>query len=107
MRKKEYYHATATKNLKSILKEGLKTGCDGLVYLSENERDALKFVGLRGANNITIIKVSLSEKEVFETFDHSFSFFKCKSFGCLKNIPVEDFKSITNYTIKISNGEEN
>jgi len=88
---KKFYHATSFDNLGSILSKGLVPGCDGIIYLAETREDALKFVVLRYANEeILTIEVELDEKEVEETFDHSYSFFKCKSFGYPKVIPIDE-----------------
>lgn len=80
---KRFYHATIMENLGSIVEEGIKPGCDGLVYLCENAVDAAKFVYVRtlGTHDIVAIEIALDESEVEETFDHSFEFFKCRAFG--------------------------
>lgn len=104
MKKKSYYHATSIKNLESIIEHGIKPGYDGIVYLAETKEDALKFTCLRITGDILIFEVKLPEDKVFETFDHSYNFFKCKSFGYAKTIP---FKAIINITKYSMNREDN
>lgn len=91
MNTKIYYHATRASNLPSILEEGfIHTGCDGIVYLTESVEDALKFVALRVMDeDIYILGIKgLDESKVEETFDHSYAFFQCRSYGYPEDIPV-------------------
>ena len=74
--KKTYYHATDMKNLISVSEKGLLRGCDGIVYLTEKPEESLRFIFLRGYNNALVLEVELDEKDVVETFDHSYNFFK-------------------------------
>jgi len=76
------YHGTAERNLISILEEGIKPGPEGCVFLAETQFDALKFLALRCFDeDIIVFEVEVSEEKVEETFDHSYSFFKCKAYG--------------------------
>lgn len=80
METKKYYHATSFRNLYSILDEGIKPGCDGMVYLCDNPDGAAKFVAIRGMLDILVLEVNLVEEEVEESFDHSQAFFKERAF---------------------------
>ena len=98
---KVMYHATDYDNLYSILENGLKVNSiDGLVYLAETPEDALKFVCLRGYKKIVSFKVKIYKKDedkLIETFDHSYNFFKCRSFGYMGNIPPEHIEPYMQY----------
>lgn len=94
---KKYYHATPSKNLLSIMSEGIKTGCDGVVYLAETREDALKFICIRCFEDIVIFEVKLSEDKVDETFDHSQQFFKCKAYGYAGNISRKAIQNVWEY----------
>lgn len=99
---KKYYHATPSKNLLSIIREGIKAGCDGVVYLAKTKEDALKFVCIRcfaNSENIVVLEVELPEDKVFETFDHNQQFFKCKAYGYTGNIPEKAIQNIWEYRI--------
>lgn len=90
----KYYHATSEYAFNKIIKEGIKPGIDGVVYLADSKENALKFISFRLINEpIYVLEVELNENEVEETFDHSYKFFKCKAYGYAKNIP---FNKITN-----------
>jgi RNA:NAD 2'-phosphotransferase (TPT1/KptA family) len=85
-----YYHATNHKNLKSILAEGIKPSADGLVYLTDNMDNALKFMVLRPYEKIVVIEIKteeLDEAKIKESFDHSQTFFKCRAWGYQGIIP--------------------
>ena len=87
---KYYYHATSMNNLISILNNGIKPSTDGLVYICENETDAVKFVAIRGFKEILTCKIKMlkaDEEKIQETFDHSEAFFKCRAFGYNGEIP--------------------
>lgn len=83
------YHATNFENLSSILSKGILRGCDGLVYLCDNKEDAAKFVAIRGIENIAVLGVRIDEKDVEESFDHSYRFFKCRAYTTNKDIPSD------------------
>ena len=88
---KSYYHATPFENLNSILKKGILTGCDGVVYLTENPDEAARFVAIRGHKKILVIEVELEEEMVEESFDHSMIFFRCRAFTYPQDILVNEF----------------
>lgn len=95
----KYYHATSEKAFNSIMKEGvIKTGIDGIIYLTISREDALKFIGFRLIGQpIYMLEVELNDNDVFETFDHSYKFFKCKSYGVDKNIDVSNITNVWKY----------
>lgn len=105
-RNKKYYHATSIKNFEPIIENGIKCGCDGLVYLTESEVDALKFISIRCDDDIVIFEVNLPKDEVIETFDHSYVFFKCKAFGYPHDIPSSNITDEILYMNK-KNRKEN
>lgn len=79
--KDTYYHATPYENLASIVVDGIKSGMEGIVYLTKERDDALKFLVIRGCHDILTVEVLIDSEKVEETFDHSLQFFKCKAFG--------------------------
>lgn len=92
---KKYYHATDFDNLGSILDKGvLPNSIEGIVYLTEEPTDAIKFLFIRGIKTILVVEVELNESEVTEQFDHNQIFFKCKAFGYGNIISTDQ---ITNY----------
>lgn len=95
---KKMYHATKFSNLWSILDNGLKPGVDGLVYLAETREEAFRFICIRVFNEpILVLEVEVNEAELQETFDHSFSFFKCRAFGYPKVIPCDVITQMWKY----------
>lgn len=88
-----YYHATPYENSFSIIANGIKANYEGIVYLTKEMDDAIKFVAVRGCRDILIIEVSVDDEKVEETFDHSYSFFKCKAFGYNGDINVREIKN--------------
>lgn len=76
-----YYHATPYENLSSIIVDGIKASYEGIVYLTKERDDALKFVAVRGYKDILTVEVLIDSEKVEETFDHNLMFFKCKAFG--------------------------
>ena len=60
--------------------------------------DAAKFLLVRGIKNLAIFEVNIrkNSKSLAESFDHSFTFFKCRAFIYTKDIPLEN---ITNYAV--------
>lgn len=95
--KKKFYHATDFKNLHSILEEGIKPGFEGIVYLAETKEDARKFVALRFYEKVVVIEVELEESDVEETFDHNYSFFKCRAFGYPGTIHLRQMTNFWKY----------
>lgn len=84
--KKTYYHATDEKNMLSILREGIHTGSDGLVYLCTDPNEAVRFTYLHGILDNFVFGVDLEESEVEESFDHSEAFFKCRAYCISRDI---------------------
>ena len=93
----KFYHATQVTNVPSILQLGLKSKFEG-IYLCEKPEDAAKFLLVRGIKNLAIFEVNIrkNSKSLAESFDHSFTFFKCRAFIYTKDIPLEN---ITNYAV--------
>lgn len=89
-RYKIYYHASQYENLGSILVNGIKASdIDGVVYMTEKEEDAVKFLAIRGYKRIITFKIKMKQPEnVIETFDHNPVFFKCRCFGYCGDIPA-------------------
>ena len=86
---KSYYHATIPENITKIWKEGLSPSADGLVYLAESIEDAVKFKCMI-SNQLYVLTIRLTKKDEYnleETFDHSATFFNCRSFGYRGEIP--------------------
>lgn len=72
--KDTYYHATPYENLASIVVDGIKSGMEGIVYLTKERDDALKFLAIRGCHDILTVEVLIDSEKVEETFDHSLQF---------------------------------
>lgn len=72
--KDTYYHATPYENLASIVVDGIKSGMEGVVYLTKERDDALKFLAIRGCQDILTVEVLIDSEKVEETFDHSLQF---------------------------------
>lgn len=97
---KTYYHATPFENLESIMRDQeIRKGCDGVVYLTEKPKDAVKFLAIRGCTKILVLGVDLEEDMVEESFDHSEAFFKCKAYMYSKNIPQNCFVSAQTFEL--------
>lgn len=98
---KTYYHATSVNNQNSILANGLKVGIDGIVYMTEDEKDAFKFAAAHGVPLIVIFKIGIPntyKNRIIETFDHNYDFFKCRAWGYTEDIPAEWIKVESYYT---------
>ena len=95
----KYYHATDFKNLVSILDEGLNTGCDGVIYLTKDPKEAIRFVVLRGVKKALVCEVEVDENNVIETFDHSELFYKCRAYGHKGKITVDQITDYIEYLI--------
>ena len=72
--KDTYYHATPYENLVSIVVDGIKSGMEGVVYLTKERDDAFKFLAIRGCHDILTVEVLIDSEKVEETFDHSLQF---------------------------------
>ena len=97
---KKFYHATPFENLVSILDEGIHRGADGVVYLADNPKAAVKFVCLRCWDPILVVEVELDEAEVEESFDHSYEFFKERAWTYPKDIPRQELKDFQRYEVR-------
>lgn len=78
------YHATNEEGFLGIISSGcINPGIDKIVYLADSPNNAVKFMSVRVpmSEPIYVFQVELPDSKVFETFDHSYSFFKCKSYG--------------------------
>ena len=93
----KFYHATPFENLASIAKNGILTGCDGIVYLTTQPGYATRFLAVRLITNILVVEVELDPEEVEEQFDHDEKFFGCKTYGYSKDIPVEKITNFLQY----------
>ena len=87
---KKMYHATSFENLGSILEKGLLPSAEGIVYLTETQEEAPRFVAIRGMSNILIVECKVDESKIEEQFDHNENFFKCKAYGHIGNIEPEN-----------------
>ena len=99
---KTYYHATPFENLESILDQGIRKSRDGVVYLTEKPEEATRFVVIRGYVDILVCEVKIDEDMVEETFDHSEVFFKCRAYGCSKDITPNEITNYFKYTRKVN-----
>lgn len=100
---KTFYHATSKANLGSIMNDGIKKGkIEKVVYLSDSSQNAAKFLAIRGMKEIIVFPIDaskLDKKELEESFDHSYDFFKCRAYLYYGDIPEEaiDFDKIMQY----------
>lgn len=94
-KKRVLYHATPLGNLLSILDKGIEPrNVEGVVYCCEKPEDCLKFAKVRGVTDALVCKIAIWDSGVFETFDHSYEFFKCQCFGVGRTIKLSE---ITDY----------
>lgn len=83
-----FYHATKKENVFSIIKNGLKAGVSGYVYLSDTVDGALEFMTIRGeGGEYAVIPVYLDRNEVEEGIDHNKKYIKANSFVYDGDIP--------------------
>lgn len=100
---KTFYHATSKANLGTIIQDGIKKGkVEKVVYLADSSQNAAKFLAVRGMKEIIVFPIDaskLDKKELEESFDHSYDFFKCRAYLYYGDIPVEaiDFDKIMQY----------
>jgi hypothetical protein len=87
-----FYHATSYINLGKIINQGLKVDkIEGVIYLTDDPKDALKFLYIRGIKDLIVIKLKaskLDKTKLYESFDHDYSFFKCRAYVYEKDIPM-------------------
>ena len=95
----KFYHATDYSNLGSILVNGLKPGCDGVIYLCKRPEDCLKFAYVHGVKNVLMVELDLPSKDVVETFDHSYEFFKCRAYGYPHTVEKIDPDKLSKYQL--------
>ena len=87
----KFYHGTDESHLSQILASGvIKPGIDGVIYLTKSADDVMKFMMFRPIHTICVLELDLPEEDVIETFDHSFAFFKCRSYGYEKEIDLSE-----------------
>lgn len=96
---KTYYHATPFENLNSIMNQGIRKGCDGVVYLTEKPEEAVRFVAIRGCRKILVLGVDLEDDMVSESFDHSQAFFQCRAFAYPEDILFDYLVSASTYDL--------
>jgi hypothetical protein len=98
------YHATDKKNEGSIIKSGLLPPNGFVIYFSESEEEAVKFVSLRAFTDMQVIvirvnKNKLDKKYLAESFDHSPYYFKAKVFTYEKPLKIPMIDKCAEYTI--------
>lgn len=96
---KTYYHYTLKNNVMGIIKNGLKPGYDGLIYLCESIDDCNKFIKANkellqlasGSSvlEIAYIPVELDPADVEESHDHNENLIRCKAYTYDKVISAE------------------
>lgn len=94
---KTYYHATPYENLESIMDQGLRKGCDGVVYLTEKPEEAARFVAIRGCRKILVVGVEIDDGLIEESFDHNQAFFGCRAFMFEGDIPADEITEFIKY----------
>lgn len=93
------YHASHQNNEDSILETGIKTGCDGCVYLAEKPEEAARFLAVRGIKFIAVFEVLVDKDKIEESFDHSKTFFKCNAYTIAENILPQNILKVFYYTV--------
>lgn len=98
-----YYHATSEDNAIQIINDGeIKTGIDGIVYMADSLENALKFVLFRSWDKVIIFEFDIPDESlVHKTFDHSYKFFQCKSYGYPENIDLSYVKNAWQQDMKV------
>ena len=85
---KKMYHATPWSNFMGIVEEGIKPGCDHVVYLAETKEEALRFIAIRAMGKpILVVEVEVDQSRLEESFDHSYGFFKARAWVYPETIP--------------------
>lgn len=93
------YHATNYENLGSILENGILPSPEGIVYLTEKQDEAPRFLVLRGIKKILVVECEVEETNIEEQFDHNEKFFKCKAYGHYGKIEPESCLNFFKYEI--------
>lgn len=65
---KTLYHATPKDNTFSIMREGIKAGCDGVVYFCETPHDCLTYMGMYADVNQCYVYATIPVKFTDEEF---------------------------------------
>lgn len=115
---KTYYHYTLKNNVLGIIKDGLKPGDDGLIYLCKSIDDCNKFIKANrfllqlasGSSvlEIAYIPVELDPADVEESHDHNEELIRCKAYTYDKVIPAKKIPildKIPLYTISFTKAE--
>lgn len=96
----KFYHATDYSRLDSIMEKGLlNSNIEGIVYLTKDPKDAIKFPAVHLVTDILVVEVELDENDVQETFDHNERFFRCKAYGYPGNISTDDIVGYSRYQL--------
>ena len=99
--RKRYYHAATPEIMRKIVADGaIKRGWDGYVYICEKPEDAVKFVAIRGHDEVAVIEVILPANKVKDSFDHSVQFFQRKAFMYEEDIKVRPNAEVVEYSFK-------
>lgn len=75
------YHATKFKNLPSIVREGLKTGIDGVIYFTTSEQHSVNWIDMTNIDGDDLLVIRVDTKDLDEDLlddgnDHDPEFFK-------------------------------
>lgn len=98
---KKYYHATSKWAMYNIIRSGvIRTGALGAICFCEKPEDAMKFVAIRGYEEVDVIEFELPEEKVKESFDHSFEFWGCRAFTYDKDIVLKGNENVFRYRQK-------
>ena len=93
------YHGTTLNVFLKIRAEGIKPSTDGIVYLCKEPKDCAKFMLVRGIQDFVCVKVCVNEREIEETFDHNYFFFRCRCYGFKGTIPADRIRGAEIYHI--------
>ncbi len=102
------FHATSTKNIDSIMAEGLKTRWEG-IYFTDSAESACRWIGFRlaavGEDTVAVVEVDIPKGWVIEGSDHSplmQQIFGCgESFLCTKKrVPQTRIKEVHYFKMK-------
>lgn len=72
----------------------IKAGIDGGVYLCDTAKDACKFLDIRGVKRVYVFEVEVNESQMVESFDHNESYFGCKAYLYLEDIPYSQVTQV-------------
>ena len=98
------YHATVGDNLVGISDNGIKAGCDGCVYMTDSAENAMRFMAFKWEyTEFVVFKVevaALNPELLEESSDHSESFWKCKAWLYVGDIPTTAIEDVLFYETK-------